>query len=147
MLSRFGSVLLVVLSAASCNNATPPTAPDAVPLAPDAGAPPVSGVTAVFKPTGHAVSGSATLGVSNGAARLSFSPDFSTDRVPGPVVYLNTTNNPNSGKPLRVGALKSLKGAQDYTFSVPAGTSYTYVLIWCDPFNVPMAEAMIPPTP
>ena len=109
--------------------------------------PPVGGVTAAFKPTGHAVTGKATLAVANSAARLSFSADFSTDQVPGPFVYLNTTNNPNTGKPLRVGALKSRTGAQEYTFSVPAGVSYTYVLIWCDPFNVPMAEAVIPPTP
>ena len=148
MVNRRVSVLFVLAMLAACNNATPPTAPDATPLAPDAMTPPVSGgVTAAFKPTGHNVTGSATLAVANGAARLTFSANFSTDQVPGPFVYLNTTNNPNSGKPLRVGALKSRTGSQEYVFSVPPGVSYTYVLIWCDPFNVPMAEANVPPTP
>ena len=148
MTFRFGSMILVAALVGGCgNNATPPTAPNAVPLAPDASAPAGAGVTAAFKPAGHAATGSATLVVANGAARLTFSADFSTDQVPGPYVYLNTTNNPNSGQPLRVGALKSRKGAQEYTFSVPSGVRYEYVVLWCDPFNVGMAEAKIPPTP
>ena len=69
------------------------------------------------------------------------------DAVPGPFVYVNTTNNATTGRPLRVAALKSNRGAQSYSFLVPAGVSYTWVLVWCDPFNVPVAEAAIPATP
>lgn len=148
MTFRFGSMILVAALVGGCgNNATAPTAPNAVPLLPNTPAPAGAGVTAAFKPAGHSATGTATLIVANGAARLIFSADFSTDRVPGPFVYLNTTNNPNSGTPLRVGALKSITGAQEYTFTVPAGVRYEYVVLWCDPFNTGMAEAKIPPTP
>ncbi|MEO7294714.1 MAG: DM13 domain-containing protein, partial [Candidatus Limnocylindria bacterium] len=60
---------------------------------------------------------------------------------------VNTTNNANTGRPLRVAALRSNSGAQSYSFAVPPGVSYTWVLVWCDPFNVPVAEASIPATP
>ena len=78
---------------------------------------------------------------------MEFSSNFVVSAVPGPFVYLNTTNNANTGNPLRVSALKSNSGAQTYAFQLPAGVSYRFVLIWCDPFNVPVAEAAIPPTP
>ena len=67
--------------------------------------------------------------------------------VPGPFVYLNTTNNANTGRPLRVGALKSNDDARMYSFQLPAGASHTFVLVLCDPCNVPVAEAAIPSTP
>ena len=91
--------------------------------------------------------GSVTMAVSNNVATLTFSSDFTVDQTPGPFVYVNTTNNPNSGMPLRVGALKNRSGAQVYSFQVPSGVKYTHVLIWCDPFNVGMADAAIAPTP
>ena len=49
--------------------------------------------------------------------------------------------------PLRIGALKSVSGRQEYVFSMPPGVTYLYVLLWCDPFNVPIAEAILPVTP
>lgn len=45
------------------------------------------------------------------------------------------------------GALRRRTGAQQYSFQVPAGVRYAWVIIWCDPFNVGMAEAAIPATP
>lgn len=83
----------------------------------------------------------------NGVARLDFSEDFSIGSTPGPFVYINTTNNPNTGRPLRVAALRSRTGGQSYSFQVPAGVRYGWVIIWCDPFNVGMAQAFIPLTP
>ena len=83
----------------------------------------------------------------NGVAQLTFSADFSVAPTPGPVVYVKTTNNPNTGQPLRIGAIKSTRGAQTYTFQLPPGVRCSWVIIWCDPFNVPMAEAAISPTP
>jgi len=106
-----------------------------------------SGVTGRFVGVGHRGGGGVRFAVVNGVARLDFSDDFSVDAVPGPFVYVNTTNNANTGRPLRVAALKSNRGAQSYSFLVPAGVSYTWVLVWCDPFNVPVAEAAIPATP
>lgn len=85
--------------------------------------------------------GTATLVTENGVARLTFSSDFNIAQTPGPFVYLNTTNNANTGQPLRVGALQKRQGAQSYTFQLPPGVKYSWVLIWCDPFNVSMAHA------
>ncbi|MBA3645865.1 MAG: DM13 domain-containing protein [Gemmatimonadaceae bacterium] len=135
---------------AGCNSATPPTAPDATPVAPAAGmTPPAgSGVTGGFVGAGgHRGSGGVRFAVANGVGRLDFGDDFSVQGVPGPFVYVNTTNNANTGRPLRVAALKSNSGAQSYVFEVPPGVSYTWILVWCDPFNVPVAEASIPATP
>jgi hypothetical protein len=145
--SRAVAALLALLTVAACSSAEPPTAPDAVPIDPGSGVPIGAGVTGRFARTGYAVTGTATLAIENGVARLDFSSDFTIASTPGPVVYLNTTNNPNTGRPLRVGALRSRTGAQQYSFQVPAGVRYAWVIIWCDPFNVGMAEAAIPVTP
>lgn len=64
-----------------------------------------------------------------------------------PFLYLNTTNNPNTGQPIRIASLRGKSGAQRFTFTVPAGVRYTWLVIWCDPFNIPMAEAAITPVP
>lgn len=137
-------LLLVV---ASCGSAEPPMAPNAIPIGMETPVPMGAGTSGRFVRTGYAVTGTATLAVTNGTARLDFSADFSIANTPGPFVYVNTTNNPNTGRPLRVGALKSRSGAQSYTFQLPPGVSYEWIIIWCDPFNVAMAEAKIPPTP
>lgn len=138
---------LLLAAATACSNAEPPTAPDAVPVTPGDTTPSGMGVSAPFVRTGYTVSGQATLAIANGVAQLDFSSDFSIAATPGPFVYLNTGANPNAGQPLRVGALRSRNGAQRYTFQVPAGVRYTHVIIWCDPFNVGMAHAVVPPTP
>ncbi len=134
---------------AGCNSATPPTAPNATPVDPGVGMQPPaeSGVTGRFVGVGHRGSGGVQFAVANGVGRLDFGDDFSVEGVPGPFVYVNTTNNANTGRPLRVGALKSNRGAQSYSFAVPSDVSYIWVLVWCDPFNVPVAQASIPATP
>jgi hypothetical protein len=104
-------------------------------------------LTAPWTKTGYAVTGSVTLVRDSTGALLTFSGDFSIMQTPGPTVYLNTTANPNTGQPLRLGALKSISGAQSYAVRLPAGVAYTHVLIWCDPFNVPMAQAVLPVMP
>ncbi len=136
---------LVILTTAC--SPEPPTAPEAVPVPPGMSPPPASGSVGVFQRTGYAVTGRATLAIKDGVARLDFSDDFSIGSTPGPFVYINTTNNPNTGQPLRVSALRSRTGAQSYSFQVPAGVRYGWVIIWCDPFNVGMAQAAIPLTP
>jgi len=135
---------LALMLAAACNGATPPTALDAVAVQPGGPIAPGAGMTANFVRTGYAVTGTATLSIRNDTAQLDFSADFNIAQTPGPFVYLNTTGNANQGTPLRVGALRSRTGAQRYTFLVPPGVRYTRVLIWCDPFNVGMAEATLP---
>ncbi len=136
--------LWALIAAAACAGSTPPTAPDAVAVPPGGPIASGTGVTGSFFKTGYAVTGMATLSIRNDTARLDFSPDFNIASTPGPFVYLNTTGNANQGMPLRVGALRSRTGAQSYTFLVPQGVRYTKVLIWCDPFNVGMAEATLP---
>ncbi len=137
---------LALIGVLGCDgSATPPTAPDAVTVQPGAPAGPGTGASGRFVRTGYAVTGSATLVIRNDTAQLEFSADFNIASTPGPFVYLNTTSNANQGAPLRVGALRARTGAQRYTFLVPPGTRYTKVLIWCDPFNVGMAEATLPP--
>ena len=131
----------------ACSSATPPTAPTATPVAEGAVPPAGTGALGKFSGVGHTGQGSVNFTAQNGVGRLDFSADFAVSGVPGPFVYLNTTNNANTGKPLRVAALRSNTGAQTYSFQLPAGVTYTYVLIWCDPYNVPVAEAMIPPLP
>ena len=145
----FGRITLLVIAIAmgACSSATPPTAPNAMLV--DGGSPPApgSGVLGAFVGVGHQGRGSVRFTAQNGVGRLDFSSDFSVSGVPGPYVYLNTTNNANTGRPLRVAALKSNDGAQTYSFQLPPNVSYTFVLIWCDPYNVPVAEAPIAPTP
>lgn len=139
--------LVAALTVPGCSTAVPPTAPDAVTVA-DGGAPPAAATTSVrWTGVGHRVAGSVTFSAQNGVGRLDFSADFSVDDLPGPFVYVNTTNNANTGKPLRVSALKSVSGAQSYTFQLPAGTPYSWVLLWCDPYNVAIAEAAVPASP
>ena len=140
-------LLILALWIGACSSATAPTAPDATPVAPGPLPLAGSGVAGNFVGVGHVGRGSVRFTVQNGVGRLDFSADFAVSEVPGPFVYLNTTNNANTGRPLRVAALKSNTGAQTYAFQLPSGVSYTFVLIWCDPFNVPVAEAAIPPPP
>ena len=105
------------------------------------------GVTGRFVKTRYDVTGTGTLNVVNGIGELVLSSDFSITQTPDPVLYINTTNDPNTGRPLRIASLKGKQGAQRFTFTVPANVRYSWLIIWCDPFNVPMAEAAITPVP
>lgn len=139
-------IVLVIVSAGiigACRGNDAPTAPNANPVNPNDTTSLGNAVTGTWQRTGYAVNGTVSVAVANGVAQVTFSSNFSIAQTPGPFVYLNTTNNPNSGMPLRIGALKARSGAQTYTFQIPAGVRYSYVLIWCDPFNAAMAEAVI----
>ena len=108
-------------------------------------APVGTAVMGQFRGVGHQGGGSVRFTVENGVGLLQFSDDFVVGGAPGPFVYVNTTNNANTGSPLRVAALKSNRGTQTYTFQLAAGVSYRWVLVWCDPYNVPLSEAELPP--
>ncbi len=146
---RVRRLLLVTLPllALACGGASAPTAPDAEPVQPPVANGGLTGpaVSGRLVKTGYAVTGTATLRIENGIGQLDLSSDYSIVQTPGPFLYLNTTNNPNSGSPLRVAGVKDKSGAQRFTFSVPAGVTYSWVIIWCDPFNVAMAEARLAP--
>lgn len=145
--SRVSLVALALAASVGCNGAEPPTAPNAQPVGPEVSPPAGPAAIGVWRKTRYDVTGTVQFVATNGVGQLTFSADFSVAQTPGPVVYVNITNNPNTGQPLRIGAIKSTRGAQTYTFQLPPGVRYTWVLIWCDPFNVPMAEAAINPTP
>jgi Electron transfer DM13 len=136
MLPTRNAVILLALLAA-CSSASPPTAPDAVPVVPGTG---------MMVPMGMGVSGR-FVKTRYDVGLIELSSDFSIDQTPGPFLYLNTTNNPNTGQPIRIASLRGKSGAQRFTFNVPAGVRYSWLVIWCDPFNVPMAEAAITPVP
>ncbi len=145
---RFRATIVgLSLVIAGCRNAVPPTAPNAMLVEPGPSSMAGSGVLGSFVGVGHTARGSVLFTVANGVGRLEFSADFSVSAVPGPFVYLNTTSNANTGRPLRVAALRSNSGAQSYVFQLPAGESYAFVLVWCDPYNVPVAEARLPAVP
>jgi hypothetical protein len=144
MIHRIVAVVVSAVLLGCGGDVSPPSAPDAIEAPPGAVVPTGPGVTSRFTRTGYAVTGTATLAIENGVARLDFSADFGIAQTPGPFVYLSTSSDPNMGTALRVSALRSRTGAQRYVFNVPAGIRYTRVLIWCDPFNVGMAEATIP---
>lgn len=142
------SLIAVFAAVAGCNAAMPPMAPDAMLLEPGPSPPPTgTSVSGQWMGVGHGATGSVRYGVESGVARLDFSDDFTVSAVPGPFVYVNTTNNANAGRPLRVAALRSNSGPQSYAFQIPAGETYAWVLVWCDPFNVPVAEARVTPAP
>jgi hypothetical protein len=144
-MKRFSRWTTIALATLVACGAEPPTAPDAVVVPANENPTLLGGVTGRWTRVRYNATGDATLAITNGVATLAFSADFSVEQTPGPFVYINTTNDANTGRPLRVGALKSRRGAQVYSFQVPTGVKYTYILIWCDPFNVPMAEAAIAP--
>lgn len=149
-MSNTRGVLALVLLLTACGGATPPTAPDATPVVPSTpGVPatPLVGTVGRLVRTRYDVTGTATLAIKDGVGELELSADFSIASTPGPFLYINTTNNPNTGQPLRIANIKDKNGAQRYKFNVPPGVRYSWVIIWCDPFNVPMAEAAIAPTP
>jgi Electron transfer DM13 len=146
-MQRLGRALALVALVAGCSSATPPTAPDAQPVTNGTPEPTGTGVTGRFVRTRYDVTGTATVRIANGVGVIELSSDFSIAQTPGPYLYLNTTNNPNTGQPIRIASLRGKSGAQRFTFAVPAGAQYTWLVIWCDPFNVPMAEAPITPVP
>jgi hypothetical protein len=130
-----------------CAGNDAPTAPNATPVDPSIPPPGGMATNGRLVRTRYDVTGTASLTIANGVGLLELSSDYSIVQTPDPVLYINTTNNPNTGTPLRIASLKGKSGAQRYTFTVPAGVRYTWIIIWCDPFNVPMAEASIAPTP
>jgi Electron transfer DM13 len=145
---RFVNLVLISTGLLACaGSKTPPTAPDAMPPAEGLVVPTGPGVTARLVKTRYDVSGTVTVAIENGVARVDLSSDYAIAQTPNPVLYLNTTNNPNTGQPIRVSSLKGKNGANRFVFAVPAGVRYTWAIIWCDPFNTEMAEAPLPVTP
>jgi len=70
-----------------------------------------------------------------------FGSDFNSDSGPGLYVYLSNSNNSVAGGH-SLGPLKSNTGVQTYPVSGSVSlNTYNYVLIHCQPFNVPFGWA------
>ncbi len=136
--------LIGLLAGCGATEPNPPPVPDAKPADPNLPLPPGPTVESRWTGVGHRAGGRVRLTIGGGRGRLEFLDDFSVEAVPAPYLYLNTTNRPNSGTPLRIARLRLNSGAQQYDFEVPAGAAYAWILVWCDQFNVPVAEAVIP---
>lgn len=127
---------------------TPPTAPDAMlteqPSAVAPAAPSAGGRAGTFTGIqGHSATGGVALSVANGIATLVFDARFSATPVPDPYVYVADMADANSGRRLRVARLVSSTGTQSYRFALPNDSAYTHVLVWCDRYNVGVADAML----
>jgi hypothetical protein len=138
--------------AAACSAAEPPTAPDALPLDPampptEDGNPPVQ-VNGRFRGlTSYHATGTVDVVFDNGTATITLGEDVRFSSVPGPVLYLNTTDDANTGQALRIAALESSSGPARFTVAVDPTIRYSRVLIWCDPFNVGVGAASLAPPP
>lgn len=148
-MTRSHVALAAALLLALACSATPPTAPDAEPIA--SPPPPTATTTGTTRTgtfsglAGHRASGGVRLIVNDTIATIEFAADFVVDGVPGPFVYVNTGTNANLGLPLRVGPLARNSGTQSYSFRLPSGVTYSHVLVWCDPFNVGVGSAALAP--
>lgn len=94
---------------------------------------------------GHAGAGGATLvTAANGRVELRFDDDFAVSPVPGPVVVL--TARESLGTALtdgdrELGVLGAARGAQTYTVGTDGGERYAF--IFCKPFGVEVARALL----
>ncbi len=134
-------------TAAPADTALPDTAPDDSAVADSAAPDTAVAVQAVvrsgvFGPLDHDVVGAASVTIeADGAQRLDFGDDFSSESGPRLVVLLSAAGvDSNSGwddTSVVLGALKNQRGAQ--TYEIPAEvdlSQYRSVVIWCDEFDV-----------
>ena len=85
----------------------------------------------------------------DGALEIEFSSDFSFSGVPGPVLVLNRRDRVGrrlEAGDLRIGPFSSTSGAQTYLVPEEAANT-TWVWIWCEPFGVDIAFAVLEPSP
>ncbi len=155
-----GATMIAAVAALGSCSATPPTAPDAEPLPPSpfdgsggsngggdgAGGP--AGATGRFGGlAGHSASGGVTFRMGDAGGELIFGEDFRSSPVPDPHVYVATEPDANRGDRLRIAPLHRSSGAQQYAFRLPEGSSYAYVLVWCDRYNVGVGAARLGSAP
>lgn len=85
---------------------------------------------------GHSAAGTAAIVRTGSAHTLELRSDFRIDM--GSVdIYLTRQPGGFTGADLRVGPLRATSGAQSYALP-DDGAAYSYVLLWCRPFTVPI---------
>lgn len=90
---------------------------------------------------GHGARGAVSLRVVEGAAHLVFE-GIDVEGTVGPSVHLVQAGARTPGGGLRVGELEAERGT--FSYALPASFDVTQswaVLIWCDPFDTPIAAA------
>jgi hypothetical protein len=137
---RDGSLLLLLAALAGCGE---------LPLPPSVEAggepgPPVYTAAGPLQPIGYQATGRATyLLDDNGQAALSLSPDFTVQPVPRVSVFLS--NSPDLAQAVKVAELGSPTGAQRWTFRVPRGAVWSWVVLWSEELRVGVARAFLQP--
>lgn len=88
----------------------------------------------------HSASGRASLQVLDGQPHLVFE-DLDVEGTVGPSVHLVAAGERTPTATSRVGELKAERGTFSYALPEPVPDGAWTVLIWCDPFDVPIAAA------
>lgn len=127
--------------------ATPPTAPDAVPITPPPETEGLPSTARVLRGTfigagQYMAEGEVTVTVRDGSMTIDLSTGFRASGVPDPVLYTGSAANPNNGGALRIGRYNAL-GAQRFTVALPSGPLPSFVILWCDRFNLPIGYAAV----
>lgn len=97
-----------------------------------------------FQGTSYNISGDVSLTAENGKILLSFQPNFTTQSGPGLVIYLSNDNGSDIvSKGKRIIDLPQNSGAfeLDITDKISSINTYKYVIVHCEPFNVPFGYA------
>lgn len=136
-----GAGLLLAALAAGCGSEFF-TGPDVEVIDTEPG-PIVYSASGSFSPLAYAASGRATYVLDDeGNAALELT-DFSTAPVPGRAVFLS--NDPGLGEAVRVGPLEDGSTSARWTFRMPRGAVWRYVLVWSEALGVGVARAELTP--
>lgn len=97
-----------------------------------------------FESLGYRTTGRASYVIDEeGNAALELDAAFSTPPVPGRAVFLS--NTVELGDAVRVAALDVETGPARWTFRMPRGAVWRYVLVWSEELGVAVARAELVP--
>jgi hypothetical protein len=98
---------------------------------------------------GHLGRGGASLVRRGAGLELAFDAQFQVSGVPGPFVYLTSRADMgtqiNAATDVEIARLKAFSGAQSYPLPAQDFSSRPYVFIFCKPFSVEVARAVLRP--
>jgi hypothetical protein len=116
-------------------------------LAGTGGAQPQASRTGTFAALdGHQARGGVRVQSAGGTATVTLGRDFASERGPNVDLYLSRTPRYRDRRLIRLGDLRSHRGAQKYSVRAPADLAeYRYVIAWCHTFNVGIARAALAP--
>lgn len=148
---RHSALLAIALFAAACGGGanpgggTPPpatlppvTTPTTMPpttTMPPAG-PTVVRTATIRGAAGHSASGTARIVLEAGTYFLELGGDFRIDSGNNDVM-LTRQPDTRTGSDLNLGNMRSLTGQQRYELPND-GSGYSYVMLWCRPFRIPI---------